>query len=444
MSFHLTLCPSARAAIASGIGLRSRWLATWLRVSSALQAPRALQLGAVRACFYLPENRFLALPGAIAQPLSAVFLSNRTAFFHPFLTSLTRLLLSLCFSASLSSLNMAPSGAPSSRMPPNVPSFSNNPPFASPFALRIKHVLYEDEHQRTPSPPEGPDFFWRPSASSRFVIHPQHPDDWWIWDPGSHTPHYHLQRLRPFTADEFSEYRPYKSCTMVWAPERQHYLHIPIDCTVPDQSINAHVWRRLSFGYDEHPNRAHIAVVGHHRTDYWLRFPAPRSWFPQLLPSAYQSQEDTTLRCGLAGDLSILVALIAFSTTPEGLPGALDQSFRRDLSSTVFQPHTRPQGPRQCLVQSQKKLLRSNRVCRKQETLDSRRDRTRPYQNFGRAPWTLGEWSLWGDIQLGRGHKSYGTTFAYRCCPRRRSLSCWRNVMGLGIYWDAEEHCDYD
>ena len=330
-------------------------VATWLTSKFSSACAKGLALRCRLRLLLFAGN---PLSGASQRGLSSFIistLSDRLTFSHSLLILLIYLPPFICSSACLPYLNMTLRVAPSSKMPPRVPSFSHNQPFAQPFALCIKHVEYQDSHHRTPSPPQGPDFFWRPSISGRFAI--QDTSDWWIWDPGLHQPYHHLQRLRPLTEDEINTYRPYKSCTMVWAPERQHYLHIPVDCTAPGQSPDAHVWKRLSFGYDEHPHRAHIAVIGHHRDHPWLRVPAPRHWFPQLLPVAYQSQEDITQRCGLAGELSILVGLIAFSTTPQGFLGALDQSFRPDLTSTVFRPHAPPEGPRKCSLQLMQTFL---------------------------------------------------------------------------------------
>ncbi|KAJ9604569.1 hypothetical protein H2200_010682 [Cladophialophora chaetospira] len=217
---------------------------------------------------------------------------------------------------------------------------SHMPPFSRPFAFRIKQARYVRGSSTEADTRCGPEFLWRPSDSGSFL--PENESNWWIWDPGWHQPYHGLQRLRPRNDYEVSAYRPYKSCTIIWAPERQHYLHIPIDRTTTDQED--HVWRRLSFGYDEH--RPHIAVIGHSRESEWLKDPGPEKWFPKLLPIAYQAQEYSTSFCGLAGELSILVGLTALSTTPEESLRALDQSFRPDPRSTLFQPHDCAESPK--------------------------------------------------------------------------------------------------
>lgn len=224
-------------------------------------------------------------------------------------------------------------------------SIANQHPFALPFFVRITHVRYrEDPH--TPSPVRGTDNYWRPSTSGRF--HSLGYSDWWIWDPRPHQPPADLHRLRRPTAQELSRLRLYRKCTMIWDPERAGYIQVPVNCLETLPSPDA--WRRLSFGWSEEEHREHIALVGHNRERPTLHYPGPAHWFPQLLPQVCKGTAKGQQQCMLAGDLSMLAGLVAFSTTPQHDFRALDRSFRRDVNSTVFRANTLPKSSSKCLL----------------------------------------------------------------------------------------------
>ena len=250
-------------------------------------------------------------------------------------------------------------------------------PFSKPFFLRIKHVRYAEDPQ-TPNGAIGPDFHWRPSSRGRFVE--EICSDWWIWDPGQHAPEQNLYRLRHPTPQEDARRRTYRTSTMIWDPERHGYIHVPFDCTTTG-SPEPHEWRRLSFGRHQSPNLARVAVLGHQREQYQLHLPGPNRWFEQLLPDVCRAQMDGPQLCLLAGHLSLLVALVAFSAAADYDCWAVDQSFRHDVNSTTFRRNNLPKsasestGSGQCFLGLFLGLTYDDSI---PETSFGRRDWTRP------------------------------------------------------------------
>ncbi|EXJ69791.1 uncharacterized protein A1O5_06862 [Cladophialophora psammophila CBS 110553] len=209
-------------------------------------------------------------------------------------------------------------------------------PFARPFFFRITHVRYK-EHPNQPPRLVPPDFFWQPNSSGKFVAEAS--SGLWIWDPGAAEPLNPLLRVRRPTTAEAARYTTLKSTTLIWDPERHNYIIAPIDCTT---KVMEPLWRRLSFSG---PKRR-IEVIGFSREGYCLHAMGPEHWFEQLLPDTCQAQTNSETCSMLAGDLSILVGLIAFSARPDLDVQAIDQSFRSNLRSTCFQPNTLPKSPR--------------------------------------------------------------------------------------------------
>ncbi|KIW99356.1 uncharacterized protein Z518_11344 [Rhinocladiella mackenziei CBS 650.93] len=222
-------------------------------------------------------------------------------------------------------------------------------PFSQPFFFRIEHIRHIDD-PNIPPPADGPNFYWSPPQDRQHFRREQ-TSGWYIWDPRPFQYHPdNFQYVRRATEEEELCREAYRSCTMFWCPDRHGYLIVPIDCTTTHLSSTPHLWRRLSFGYNEGLGRDDLAVIGYHMGDYKLHLPGPDEWFEQLLPDVCMAeqtaQETEGRRCRLAGDLSILIGLIAFSALPDLDARAVDQSFRPDLTSTVFQQNTLLNSPK--------------------------------------------------------------------------------------------------
>lgn len=152
-----------------------------------------------------------------------------------------------------------------------------------------------------------------------------------------------LHRLRRPEPQEEARLRKYKAATIFWDPYAYNYLHIPIDCTVTDLDDSAAVWRHPSFGICQVAGQDDVAVIGHSEAHKQLHLPGPPSWFEKLLPITFQPPAEypstvTQHICKLVGDLDILIAMIAFSTTFDNAVDAIDRLFRPQPRTTTFQP----------------------------------------------------------------------------------------------------------
>lgn len=217
-------------------------------------------------------------------------------------------------------------------------------PFCRPFFLRIRHI----EHKQDPRvrPPErGPDFYWAPPESTSDFTLVERPTPWCIWDPDEFPRDYNLRRLRIATSEENRRRVAYRSCSMFWGPDRHGYLIVPVDCLETELSSNAFPWFRLKFGRTRSPDTSHIALAGYQEAQYHLHLPGPGRWFEQLLPDVCEPPIIGPRNCALAGDLSVLVGLVAFSAEPSQALWAVDQSFRPDPASTMFRPNQLPKTP---------------------------------------------------------------------------------------------------
>ncbi|OQV03201.1 hypothetical protein CLAIMM_08276 [Cladophialophora immunda] len=211
-------------------------------------------------------------------------------------------------------------------------------PFALPFIFRIRHVGIVIDPERPPFYP-GPEFFWQPSEADKFVE--ESSSGHWIWDPRTIQTDSGFDRIRPATAQELARHQKYKSASLIWDPERHNFIVASIDCTAESESLP---WRRPSFVPSE-DRTSHVEFIGFHG-QYQLYSVGPRDWFEQLLPITCQAQIDGQPHCMLAGDLSLLVGLLAFSTVPKLGIHAINESFRRNLESTRFVPHSLPPSPK--------------------------------------------------------------------------------------------------
>lgn len=210
-------------------------------------------------------------------------------------------------------------------------------PFSQRFLLRISPLQHTNGPQHAARSTDG---YWLPSERRQdFTKSTSH---WWVWDPGATgSPHY--EHLRHATAQEVQDAHPHKSCSMFWDPERGGYVLVPFDCSAMSVAQAMHDWRRLSFGRVQRPGAEHIAIAGYFMEGYTLPLAGPSSWFEQLLPRVCQSPNMAQGRpCALAGDLAILIGLLAFSAKPEHVMHAIDRSFRPDRMSTNFRPHQLP------------------------------------------------------------------------------------------------------
>ena len=157
------------------------------------------------------------------------------------------------------------------------------------------------------------------------------------------------QSVFPMQPDDVRWYEPHKSATLFWATDSQTFMHVPFDCTLQDvedptqddseyeddqRRINSrtegnrqgtptptssregqqtrHTWRRLRFfhEYREH-DQAPMSLAQYHGGNTEIDGKLPERWDNTLLPPAHRPQHDCLQDCQLAGDLPILLGLIA-------------------------------------------------------------------------------------------------------------------------------------
>jgi hypothetical protein len=163
------------------------------------------------------------------------------------------------------------------------------------------------------------------------------------WSPGL---------VRPLDEQAKNHLSTLNTSSMIWCEDHQTYLTVPYDCStinvldrVKEDELDN--WERLRFGHDvlalPNGNRS-VSVVGHRYPNDDLAATGPSSWMPQLIPNAHQCQKpvssDTTGQSFLAGDLSILLGLIALSTTADRIRDTVKECFRPDPDSTEWRTHS--------------------------------------------------------------------------------------------------------
>jgi hypothetical protein len=160
--------------------------------------------------------------------------------------------------------------------------------------------------------------------------------DWRRWSPGN---------VREVPQDETSTISVYSTVSLVWCHDLQAFLQVPYDCTETNVkgAVRAGVpveWDELSFHYGSNQQGRCLALLGYKYARNKLHAYGSPTWMPQLLPARYQcpgtSQHQGS--CRLAGELSILLGLVAFSTTPDLMHWAIENCFYNNPTS-LWIPH---------------------------------------------------------------------------------------------------------
>lgn len=207
---------------------------------------------------------------------------------------------------------------------------------AFPFLFRVTQIGFE----RDPRTPElGRDGYSQPPLRSS-CYEGQESTGWYVWDPGQQTevPYKHL---RLASDKELRNRKPLRTGTMLWDRARQSYLYWPENCLEEDLKTSAIPYRRLGFTTCALPGRGNLVLVAHHGGGFKLPLLAPERFWERLLPGACKSNETTPPLCTLAGDLAVLIGLIAFSTTPDKILQAISTTFRPNLNSTQYNANRR-------------------------------------------------------------------------------------------------------
>ena len=151
---------------------------------------------------------------------------------------------------------------------------------------------------------------------------------WFLWTPGnaSSAPQILQQTIQTYSVT-----------SIFWCHDRQAFQQVPYDCTQKDVGKTTHdgmplKWEPLSFQHNRTEDNNCIALIGYRYEQDKLDARGSPRWVPKLLPERYQhpGTPEHLGTCHLAGQLSILVGLVAFSTTANKIHEVIKNAFRKD------------------------------------------------------------------------------------------------------------------
>jgi hypothetical protein len=212
------------------------------------------------------------------------------------------------------------------------------PPQPVPFVYSITSIKPSDAVKPRLSNPPNP-LWLPPDQMNAFTVLER--GDWYQWSPGK------AQRVPP---NERSTIQLHSTVSLIWCPDRQAFLQVPYDCTERNVAgCNKNgiplEWEELSFHHKARTGGHCISMLGYQYERNQLAARSSETWMPQLLPYRYQCSENPEYpgSCHLAGELSILVGLVAFSTIPKWMNWVIGNCFHNGTSA--WTPHNKPEGP---------------------------------------------------------------------------------------------------
>lgn len=160
---------------------------------------------------------------------------------------------------------------------------------------------------------------------------------------------WHNGFVRPISAAEQDYWVHYSTASIFWSSDRQAFFHVPRDCTKVNVEDNLDgsgqdlplPWMNISFRNKVGPNNRLLSLVGYGYELDMVGGPASPAWMPELLPVVYQydGPEKGSGTAQLAGSLSLLLGLAAFSGPPDKMLETIRKSFRAQGSD--WTPHGR-------------------------------------------------------------------------------------------------------
>lgn len=220
-------------------------------------------------------------------------------------------------------------------IPPTPQPIPPTPPESFCFAIKSVQPNYEVEERRFSNPP---DTLWiPPTRKEAFTIVAE--TRWHYWDNGS------VSGVPP---EKLGQIKPYSTTSMFWGNDRQAFLHVPCDCTAvsvknakggreKDMLLD---WAKISFCHKRVVNRC-LSLIGYHYEKNELGAKGSPYWMPQLLPEVYQyaGVPEYEGSCLLAGDLSVLLSLAAFSIEPQPQMQIIGRLLQKTSQGTEWHRH---------------------------------------------------------------------------------------------------------
>ena len=183
-------------------------------------------------------------------------------------------------------------------------------------------MIERDRHHRIRLPCTSED------TSTMFRVHSE---QCYMWSPNIANPN---ATFRPITAnyqrlERETQYRR-QSSSMLWDRPSHTIMTLDEDCTSATFSVTSADWFPLSFNQMHPPTGGCISRVGHGNGDTCIGAPGPTRWNSLLPDSALREPDYEGLEPGdpvLAGDLTLLLGLIAFSAQDNYAIAALNDSW---------------------------------------------------------------------------------------------------------------------
>ena len=236
--------------------------------------------------------------------------------------------------------------------------------FDEPFGFRIRHIDVVANPHRV-EPRFQPSDRWKPPTRTteiQFVHNVQYlsssgqhslpQETKFVWRPPQYSPpgHQQTQSVSRMQPAEERVFLAHKSATLFWASDSHTLLHVPFDCTLQDvepepvlddseyeddtrtsninletntrgsptqsSSLQGHqrreTWRRLRF-FHHYPgvDQPTISLACYDGGNAVLGGKLPQRWNSTLISSIHRPEHYCAMDCQLAGDLPILLGLVA-------------------------------------------------------------------------------------------------------------------------------------
>jgi len=192
--------------------------------------------------------------------------------------------------------------------------------FPRPLYLILKHIEVTNDEPRN-----VPNHCWKPPVTTADfnVVYSES----YRWHPGN---------LTTVLDSQILSMPIHKESSMFWCSECQGFKQVPYDCTKYDVQAKVGIhpyndWKPLSFEHFERPDGQYIDLAGHqadgcmHNT---LGAPMPQRWATLLPPrNNLAGQSHVTGYSKLAGNLSVLFGLMAFSVPDRHIDETIQQCF---------------------------------------------------------------------------------------------------------------------
>lgn len=213
------------------------------------------------------------------------------------------------------------------------------------FWLRIRQVKASNNNLHANSRGEPYINWLPPECPAGFEVTP---NTWHIVSPalpGTATEPSQSRISNQYVHDLPSNVQHHDTTSMFFSTEVDSWYEVPYDCTIKHvrEEKDYNRWNRISFTTFQEYSAIHLWMVGHAHelkqidssvniTDSWERLLHPANFWNGV----QRRNEPPT--CRLAGKLSIILGLIAFTTSLEDMFRTIEGSFRPNNTAEYIPP----------------------------------------------------------------------------------------------------------